>query len=199
MSDHPISGKCGKRIADFQYCDLRQEHTHDCGGTQHYPSEADLAEKLAGMREMCAQYVLQHDNLGTIAADEIRQLPDSAADAGVRAIEGRTRHEMNQKIGEYIGQDANASSTLQMLDNWKGAIEERAKKAGIDEGFAIQEAAIDQKDAEISQLKLEAEAIERRQKILVLEKAAELAWAMQRKEGRSEIGNAILALKEQPL
>lgn len=47
---------------------------------------------------------------------------------------GKARHTMNQKLGEYLGEDANTKSTFQMLDDAIGRIkaEARLKEHGLD-------------------------------------------------------------------
>lgn len=71
---------------------------HDEAGRR---AQAEVNEKLAGMREECA-YISDDEAEGLSAgavrlrsvSKKIRQLPNSAADAGVRAIEERVRKEV---------------------------------------------------------------------------------------------------------
>lgn len=73
--------------------------------------------------------------------DHILSLTPAAATAWLdehdKLIAGRTRHEMNQQIGEFTGQDACSKSTFQMLTNWCDERLRQERLAGLEDALKL--------------------------------------------------------------
>jgi hypothetical protein len=112
---------------------------HTVGKLTIIVQRALAAERAAALNE--AECVIDQDYAawGPKTARDfvqaVRALPRnrSMLDAVVKRAAGEARHEMNQIIGEYLGQDANAKSTLQMLGDAiaKARAEQRERDAKI--------------------------------------------------------------------